>query len=344
MARRLRRLLAGLIGAMAVMALLAGAGWLRAIAPGPLDRDTTVIIAKGATTPEIADQLTEAGVLFEPYTFRIAGRVSGDDAPLRSGEYALPARIAPVAVLEVLRAGRTVVRKLTIPEGLTTAQVLARVEAAEGLAGDIGPTPEEGALLPATYSYSWGDNRAELVATMAQEMRTTVDRLWAKRGPGLPLASAREAVILASIVEKETAVAAERPRIAAVFLNRLNAGMRLQADPTVAYAAAGAAGASLGRALTANDLRAAHPYNTYVISGLPPGPIANPGRASLTAVLQPATTDEFFFVADGSGGHVFARTYEEHKANVARWRAMRAEIARTEAGSPASASDTTAGE
>ncbi|NJO67483.1 MAG: endolytic transglycosylase MltG, partial [Rhodospirillales bacterium] len=226
-------------------------------------------------------------------------------------------------VLDQMRAGRTVVRKLTIPEGLTTAQVLERLHRAEGLKGDIEATPAEGALLPATYPYSYGDSRQAMLEKMTSAMQRTVKRLWAKRSEGLPLATPEEAVTLASIVEKETALGSERPRIAGVFINRLRTGMRLQADPTVIYAMSGGAG-PLGRPLTRADLRADHPYNTYLNTGLPPGPIANPGRAALAAVLQPMATNELFFVADGSGGHAFARTYAEHKVNVARWREISA--------------------
>jgi UPF0755 protein len=218
-----------------------------------------------------------------------------------------------------------VVRRLTVPEGLTSAQVIARLAEAPGLEGDAGPVPAEGTLLPATYPYTWGDSRAQMVRTMADAMRRTVRSLWATRAAGLPFETPEQAVILASIVEKETGIAGERPRIAGVFVNRLRQGMRLQADPTVAYgvgAAEGSLAKGIGRALTRSDLRLAHPYNTYLVAGLPPGPIANPGRAAIAAVLQPAATDELFFVADGSGGHAFARTYDEHRANVARWRAV----------------------
>lgn len=314
-----------------LLVLLVGAGAVAAafhfavtMAPGPLTASQTLVIPKGAELPRIAEQLAEAGVVENALLFRVAARVIGDGAPLRSGEYAFPAAVTVVQVLEQLRSGRTVVRKLTIPEGLTTAQVLQRVRDAEGLEGEIAADPEEGSLLPATYPYGWGDSREAMIEKMTKAMRQTLDKLWLGRAQNLPLTSPRDAVILASIVEKETGVAAERPRIAAVFINRLRLGMRLQSDPTVIYAMAGGTG-PLGRPLTHADLRAEHPYNTYRILGLPPGPIANPGRAALAAVLRPEATDELFFVADGSGGHAFAKTYEDHKANVARWRALRAD-------------------
>ena len=299
----------------------AGYWWARTVSPGPLRSPATLIIAKGAPAPEIASQLAAARVVASPYLFELAIRLAGAARPPKSGEYAFAAGISQRDVLEMLQDGRTVVHRLTIPEGLTTAQVIDRLQTAYGLAGEIGEMPKEGALLPATYTYSWGDSRLGLLNWMSREMRRAVDALWAERQPDLPLKSPEDAVILASIVEKETAVASERPRIAAVFLNRLRLGMRLEADPTVAYGVGGDSG-SLGRPLTRTDLRTPHPYNTYMVAGLPPGPIANPGRAALVAVLQPAKSDELYFVADGQGGHAFARTYEEHKENVARWRAL----------------------
>ncbi|MFO1127185.1 MAG: endolytic transglycosylase MltG [Rhodospirillales bacterium] len=314
-----------LLAVLTLSVFLAGAAvafwWSHNVSPGPLARDTTLIIEKGAAAPDIIDQLAAAHVVSSPYLFQLALRLSDPPRPLKSGEYAFHAGISQRDVLQMLQDGRTVVHKLTIPEGLTTAQVVARLQAAYGLSGEIAATPGEGTLLPATYTYSYGDGRQGLLNWMTRAMQRTVESLWAERQPDLPLKSPEEAVILASIVEKETAIAAERPRVAAVFINRLRRGMRLEADPTVAYGVGGDA-APLGRPLTRNDLRTAHPYNTYLVSGLPPGPIANPGKAALSAVLQPIKSEELYFVADGSGGHAFARTYEEHRNNVARWRAL----------------------
>jgi UPF0755 protein len=223
-------------------------------------------------------------------------------------------------VLAMLRAGEVVVRRFTVPEGTSSSQVVALLAEAEGLEGQVVAPPVEGSLLPETYTYVWGDGRSDLIRRMATAMTTLVDELWAAREPDLPLATTRDAVILASIVERETGVADERPRVAAVFLNRLRLGMRLQADPTVAYALWG--GNAPPRPLSLADLQVSSAYNTYMVEGLPPGPIANPGRASLEAVLRPLRSDELFFVADGSGGHAFARTLDEHQRNVVRWRKL----------------------
>jgi UPF0755 protein len=223
-------------------------------------------------------------------------------------------------VLSLLREGRTVVRHLTIPEGLTTVEILALLDDAPGLSGDRSP-PAEGTLLPETYNYSWGDSRAGMMARMQKAMAETLAKLWASRAAGLPLATPEAAVTLASLVEKETALAAERPRVAGVFVNRLRLGMRLQSDPTVVYALTAGKG-PLGRELTRADLEVPSPYNTYRIDGLPPGPIANPGRAAIAAALQPLASRELYFVADGSGGHAFASTLEEHNRNVTRWRKL----------------------
>ncbi len=254
--------------------------------------------------------------------FRLGARIQKVDSSLRAGEYAFPAAISAGDVVAMLSAGKTVVRRVTVPEGLTSAEVLALVAETPGLTGEVGTPPAEGTLLPETYHFSFGDTRADLIARMREAMTAELDTLWAARDAGLPLETPEEAVVLASIVEKETAVAAERRRVAAVFVNRLRKGMLLQSDPTTIYAVTGGAG-PLDRPLTRKDLAIDSPYNTYVSPGLPPGPIANPGRASLAAALNPVDSNEYYFVADGTGGHAFARTLEEHERNVARWRKIR---------------------
>ena len=291
-------------------------------AHGPLTGPATVVIAKGSGLAGIALQLEASGIIRSGRVFVWAARLTGGARALRAGEYAFSARASMEAVLETLVAGRTVLRRLTVPEGLTARQIVALVEGAGGLEGSVAPLPKEGSLLPETYHYAYGDPRGTLVERMRRDMDRAVAKLWAERAEGLPFDRPEDAVILASVVEKETALPAERSRIAAVFINRLKKGMRLQSDPTVVYALTGGRGA-LGRQLTRADLDADHPYNTYRNAGLPPGPICNPGRESLGAVLHPAKTEDIYFVADGSGGHVFAKTLAEHNRNVAKWRKVK---------------------
>ena len=296
-----------------------GHAWWRA--PGPLVAPHTTIVPPGAAVMAIGAQLAAEGVVVDGRLFAAGVRLIQRDGPLRAGEYDIPAGASPASVVALLRSGRTVVHRLTVPEGLRTAEVLALVRGAPALAGDLPPerAPGEGRLLPETWHFSRGDARAALVARMAQAMDAALAAQWAARAPDLPLASPEEALVLASIVEKETAVPAERPRVAAVFLNRLRKGMRLQSDPTVVYALE-RDGAPLDRPLTRADTFVASPWNTYASDGLPPGPIANPGRAALAAVLHPAATDDLYFVADGTGGHAFATTLDEHNRNAARYR------------------------
>lgn len=305
------------------LSLLAGgaAVWGRAQfkTPGPSNEEISIIIDRGMGIDAIAGNLHRAGVLAGPLVFRIAARLLSADKSLKAGEYAFAPGISPEGALELLQSGKTVARRVTLAEGLSTAEILALLRRTEGLLGTVWPVPGEGALLPETYHFSYGDQRQDVVRRMAGAMRGLVANLWRNRAPDLPFASPGEAVILASIVEKETALPAERTHIAAVFINRIKRGMRLQSDPTVVYGLTRGAG-PLGRALTRADLKTASPYNTYLVGGLPPGPIANPGSASLEAVLRPAETNDLYFVANGNGGHVFAETLKEHNRNVAQWR------------------------
>ena len=299
---------------------LGAAGWHYARtayeAPGPAAEAVQLVVPRGGTA-NIADALAERGVIRDPRAFLVAAWATRDAGALRAAEFVFPARASLREVLEVLRRARPVQRRLTIPEGLTARQIATLIERAEGLTGEMPPF-EEGALLPETYAYQWGDTRAALIRRAAAAMDAALAEIWASRAPNLPLRSPREALVLASIVERETGKADERARVAGVFINRLRRNMPLQSDPTAAYAAAD--GGVLDRPLTRADLDRDHPFNTYRIRGLPPGPIASPGRDSLRAVVQPEATEFIFFVADGNGGHAFARTLDEHNRNVARWR------------------------
>jgi len=288
-------------------------------APGPLAEERTLVVPRGGVDG-IGRALAEAGIVADPRAFALAAwwNQAEGKPPLRAAEFRFPAHASLAEVLRILREARPVQRRLTIPEGLTTRQIAALLERAEGLTGEVPPL-EEGALLPETYAYQWGETRAALARRAEQAMTQALAAAWASRAEGLPLETPREALILASIVERETGVAEERARVAAVFLNRLRRGMPLQSDPTVIYAVA--EGAGLDRALTRADLERDNPFNTYRVRGLPPAPIAAPGKEALAAVTQPATTDDLYFVANGEGGHAFARTLDEHNRNVARWRA-----------------------
>ena len=309
---------------LVAVAASAAVAWIRLDALGPLNAARAVVIPKGAGGAGTARSLSEAGVIADPRLFRLAARILGRDKPLRAGEYEFPARASALAAIRLMQSGRTVVRRVTIPEGLTIMRVMTLLLEAEGLEGPVLSLPGEGMLLPETYHYSWGDTRQVLVDRMGAAMRETLARAWAGRAVPPLIKTAEEALVLASIVEKETGVAAERPRIAAVFLNRLKANMKLQSDPTVIYGLTKGL-ANLDRPLSRADLEQDTPFNTYTRAGLPPAPIANPGRAAIEAVLNPVASDEYYFVADGSGGHAFARTLDEHNRNVARWRKIQNE-------------------
>ncbi|MEQ8251632.1 MAG: endolytic transglycosylase MltG [Oceanibaculum nanhaiense] len=322
------RLLSGFLTFL-LLAMLAGGGLLvwgyaQFTRPGPLQTETALVIPRGSGVEGIARRLEQANILRYPELFMAAVKLKGVSGALKAGEYAFKPGISPREVMALLQSGETVVRRLTIAEGLTVRQIAAQLAAVEGLDGDPAPLPPEGALLPETYHFSYGDERADILRRMQHAMRETLDRLWESRAPNLPFDTREEALVLASIVERETAIPSERPRVAAVFVNRLRKGMRLQSDPTVIYGLSDGLG-TLDRPLLRVDLQKDHPYNTYTRDGLPPAPICNPGRDSLRAVLNPISSDEYYFVADGSGGHAFARTLDEHNANVRRWRQFQRE-------------------
>ena len=318
------RRLGGLAVLLVVVLAVAGGGLLiyvldRFEAPGPLRAESTIMVPRGAGLQSIAQLLAEQGIVADATLFVLGVRLEGDAQALKAGEYAIAAGSSMAEVAAVIASGATVVHRITVPEGLTTSEILSLLKDAEALDGSVSGSPAEGALLPETYHFHRGDQRAAVLARMGQSMERTLAEVWAARAENLPLKSPQEAVILASIIEKETGVDAERAVVAGVFVNRLRKGMPLQSDPTVVYGITEGK-APLGRALTRKDLATPTPYNTYQIRGLPPGPIANPGRASLEAAVNPAETDYFYFVADGNGGHAFAKTLSEHNRNVAKWR------------------------
>lgn len=287
-------------------------------APGPLTEPTTVVVPPGATLAGIAQRLEDAGVIRDPLIFELGTRLAQRARDLKAGEYRFDVAVTPAGALDILTRGDVVARRVTVPEGLTTLQILEVIKAAEGLEGEITLEPEEGSMLPETYHVTLGDSRDDVLRRLMTAMDETIAELWPTRAENLPFDTPEEAIILASIVERETSLARERPHVAGVFVNRLRKGMRLQSDPTVIYGISPTG--NIGRPLLRSDLREATPYNTYVIDALPPGPICNPGRDSIAAVLDPMETEDLFFVADGTGGHAFARTLAEHNRNVAKWR------------------------
>jgi len=292
--------------------------------PGPLSQESTVVFKRGEGFIAIVDDLEAQGVIRNPVLFKAIAVLLGDARKFKAGEYKFSAAISPRLIMDMIAEGRVVVHKLTVAEGLAAREVIMLLNNEPALEGAITTPIAEGSLLPETYHFTYGETRQALIGRMQAGMVSVISELWEKRAPGLPFATPAEAVTLASIVEKETGVTAERPRVASVFINRLRKGMKLQTDPTVVYGIEAASGAPMGRNLLLSDLRAPTAYNTYVIEGLPPGPIANPGRASIEAVLHPADTNDLFFVATGTGGHNFSATLAEHNRNVAAYRAKMA--------------------
>jgi UPF0755 protein len=336
--RRRSPLFVALLTAFATFSLFLAAalavGWTVYFGPGPQARQgeaTIVTLPSGSGVSAIAANLKAAGVIRSTDLFKAAAAVTGADRRLRAGEYEVPTRASLRSVLRLLVEGRVVRHFVTLPEGWSSAQAVDILLRQPVLTGEVAETPEEGSLWPETYEVTRGESRQAVIARMQRSMTENLARLWDTRGPTTVVRSPEEAVILASIVEKETGVASERPRVAAVFSNRLRQGIRLESDPTIVYGLT--QGRPLGRGIRLSELQRETAWNTYRIDGLPPTPIANPGEASIRAVLNPPRTDDLFFVADGTGGHVFARTYEEHLLNVARWR----DIERRKAGLPADA-------
>ena len=294
--------------------------------PGPLDAPRTVVIPKGEGRIAIAERLEKEGVITNRWTFVggyllqgfLGGRKTGE---LRAGEYEIKEHASMRDVIDTLAEGKSILYKATLPEGLTSEQIVERLKAEPNLSGEIATIPPEGSLLPDTYYFSKGASRSEILDRMRNDMQKAMATLWDDRDPDLPVRSVEELVTFASIVEKETGRPDERDRVAAVFYNRLKKSMRLQSDPTIIYGIVGGQGI-LGRSITKADIDAKSPYNTYQINGLPPGPICNPGKSAILAALHPAKTADLYFVADGSGGHTFSETLKEHNSAVQKWRAV----------------------
>ena len=310
---------------------------------GPLRTADTILIRPNTGVAEIADQLERKGMISDARIFRVGLRAYGNDSKLRAGEYEIKAAASMRDIMDLMVSGKSILHSLTIPEGLTVKQAWKRIEAMEELDGQMpDEMPAEGMMAAETLRFTRGLQRAEVVQRLVDEQRALVESVWARRVSDLPVADINEFVTLASIVEKETGRGDERSRVASVFINRLNRGMRLQSDPTIIYGIFGGDGKPADRPIYRSDIDTPTDYNTYTINGLPPGPIAIPGRAALEAVANPSRTNDLYFVADGTGGHAFAETLEEHNANVARWREIerqRAEAAQEAAGEESSGGD-----
>lgn len=310
-----------LIVALALIGLLVGGwfawGWYGA---ANIDEETAFTVPDGATLTSVARSLEEQGLIASSDSFLLRAKILGSGDPVQRGEFALPAGASPATILDTLQHGQVIRRFVTIPEGLPSIMVYERLMAEPLLTGPI-PVPEEGSVLPDTYDFERGEARTAVLARMQAAMRNYLAEAWSKRVPGIAVSSPEEAITLASIVEKETGVARERRMVAGLYSNRVKQGMPLQADPTIIYPIT--KGKPLGRRIRQSEIAAVNGYNTYTMSGLPNGPITNPGRESIAAVLNPAKTDALFMVADGTGGHEFAVTLAEHNENVRKWFAIR---------------------
>lgn len=309
--------------ALALAAVLAIAGTMFVwgwFGPGPLAKDANFIVPQGAGLRVIATKLEKEGAIRSADGFVLRARIFASDAPVKAGEFRFPAGASAAQILGILQSGDVIRRFVTIPEGMPSIVVHERLMREPLLTGDV-PVPVEGTILPESYDFERGESRQAVLARMQAAMARTVKELWARRAPGIAVKTPQEAVTLASIVEKETGKPAERRMVAGLYSNRLRAGMKLQADPTIIYPIT--RGKPLGRRIRQSEIAAVNGYNTYAIVGLPEGPITNPGSASIAAVLDPAKTGALYMVADGTGGHVFAETLEQHNANVAKWFAIR---------------------
>ncbi|MFA5965492.1 MAG: endolytic transglycosylase MltG [Sphingomonas sp.] len=316
----MRRL--GCLGLLVILlAVAAGFGVLQMWGGrGPLTHNITITVTPGSSRAMVSEQLEKAGAISSASRFRLFARLLGSSAAIKAGEYRIPAHLSQADILKVLQGTKTVQRFVTIPEGWPSVMVKDALMKEPGLSGTVA-VPIEGTVLPDSYAFQRGDTRAFMLKRMQHAMVAYLATAWDKRQPGIAVSTPREALILASIVEKETGKSDERRLVAAVYSNRLKRGMMLQADPTIIYPIT--QGRPLGRRILKSEIAAKNDYNTYAMTGLPAGPICNPGRASIDAVLNPAPSNALYFVADGTGGHVFADTLEQHNANVEKWRAIR---------------------
>ena len=308
------------VAAALLLALVAGNfihGWT---APGPLERETTVIIKPGSSMMSAARQLEKSGVVKSADAFVSRAKIFGASDTIKAGEFVIPSKASNSDILSILTDGKTVQRMVTIPEGMPSIMVYERLMANDQLTGRIS-IPAEGSVLPDSYAFDKNEPRAAVLKRMQDAMTKTMAELWPERSGSTMVKTPLEALTLASIVEKETALKSELRMVSGVYSNRLRTGMRLQADPTIIYPIT--KGKSLGRRIRKSEIRDVNDYNTYAMAGLPKGPIANPSRAAIAAVLNPQKTSAFYFVADGKGGHIFADTLQEHNANVAKWYALR---------------------
>ena len=308
--------LAALLG----LALAAGSFAWSWYGAGPLRQEKAFVVRSGSSLANVAEQLEEQGAIGSAKAFRLRARILGSNDPIKAGEFLLPAGASPARILSILQGNEVIRRFITIPEGMPSIMVHERLMAEPLLTGDV-PVPAEGSILPESYDFERGEPRAAVLARMQAAMQRTLAELWEKRAPGLVVKTPQEALTLASIVEKETGKPSERRMVAGLYSNRLKQGMLLQADPTIIYPIT--KGKPLGRRIRQSEIAAINDYNTYSMVGLPKGPITNPGRESIAAVLNPAKTDALYMVADGTGGHVFGNTLEQHNANVEKWFAIR---------------------
>ncbi|WP_090481658.1 endolytic transglycosylase MltG [Qipengyuania nanhaisediminis] len=313
-----------MLGAVAALVIAAAAVWFASgwFGSAQIEEDTTFIVPSGSTLTSVANRMEDEGVVASADAFLLRAKIFGGGDPIQAGEFLLPANASQSQILDMFQSGDVIRRFVTIPEGMPSILVWERLMAQKHLTGEI-PVPQEGSVLPDTYDFERGEERAAVLARMQAAMQNYLAEAWPRRKEGIAVDNVKDALILASIVEKETGVPEERRMVAGLYSNRLKDGMLLQADPTIIYPIT--KGKPLGRRIRQSEIAAVNDYNTYSMVGLPKGPITNPGRESIAAVLDPEATEARYMVADGTGGHAFAETLAEHNANVEKWFALRRE-------------------